>query len=149
LGTISKEVHSLRKKYALSGMKVLQFAFAFKADNEHLPHNYERDYIAYTGTHDNDTTVNWLKKVKGEEREHLTMYFGTSGIDHWKMIRAVIGSVAQIAIIPLQDVLGLDSWARMNTPGTIVGNWKWKLASQELLKEPGEKLKILTSLYGR
>jgi len=149
LGTISKEVHQLRKKYALPGMKVLQFAFASKADNEHLPHNYERDFVAYTGTHDNDTTVNWLQKVRGEEREHLKLYFGTSGIDHWKMIRAVIGSVAQMTIIPLQDVLGLDSSARMNTPGTITGNWKWKLASPELLKEPGEKLKVLTELYGR
>jgi 4-alpha-glucanotransferase len=149
LGTITKEVHQLRKGYGLPGMKVLQFAFASKADNEHLPHNYERDFVAYTGTHDNDTTVSWLQKVKGEERDHLKLYFGTSTIDHWKMIRAVLGSVAQMTIIPLQDVLGLDASARMNTPGTIAGNWKWKLASLELLKEPGEKLKVLTNLYGR
>jgi len=87
--------------------------------------------------------------VKGEEREHLKKYFGTSTIDHWKMIRTVIGSVAQMSIIPLQDVLGLDASARTNTPGTIIGNWKWKLASQDILKEPGEKLKELTTLYGR
>ena len=149
LGTITKEVHHLRKKYHLPGMKVLQFAFASDADNEHLPHNYELDFVAYTGTHDNDTTVNWLKTVKGEERDHLRRYFGASVVDHWKMIRLVLSSVAQMTIIPLQDVLGLDASARTNTPGTIVGNWQWKLASQENLKEPGEKLKELTDLYRR
>jgi len=149
LGTITEEVHQLRKKFSLPGMKVLQFAFASDAENEHLPHNYEHDFVGYTGTHDNDTTANWLKTVKGEERDHLKRYFGTSGIDHWKMIRAVLGSVAQMTIIPMQDVLGLDSSARMNTPGTITGNWKWKLTSIVDCKEQGEKLKELTSLYGR
>lgn len=149
LGTITDEVHQLRKKYALPGMKVLQFAFASDAENEHLPHNYESDFVAYTGTHDNDTTANWLKTVKGEERDHLYRYFGVPKIDHWKMIREVLGSVAQTTIIPLQDVLGLDGSARMNTPGTVVNNWKWKLASADILKEPGKKLKELTVLYGR
>lgn len=149
LGTITKEVHHLRKKYRLPGMKVLQFSFASGADNEHLPHNYELDFVAYTGTHDNDTTVNWLKTVKGEERDHLRRYFGTTGVDQWKMIRAVLGSVAQMAIIPLQDVLGLEASARTNTPGTVVGNWQWKLAAQDALKEQTEKLKEMTSLYGR
>ncbi len=149
LGTITEEVHHLRKKYQLPGMKVLQFAFASDADNDHLPHNYEPDFVAYTGTHDNDTTANWLKKVKGEERDHVKRYFGTSSADHWKMIRAVMGSVAEMTILPLQDVLGLDASARMNTPGTITENWKWKLSSPELLEEPGAKLKMLTELYGR
>ena len=149
LGTITEEVHHLRRKYHLPGMKVLQFAFASDAKNEHLPHNYEADFVAYTGTHDNDTTSNWLKKVKGEEREHLRHYFGTSGIDHWKMIRTVLGSVADMAVIPMQDVLGLDSLARMNTPGTIENNWRWRLSSTIDLKESGEKLKDLTALYNR
>jgi len=149
LGTITEEVHQLRKKYDLPGMKVLQFAFASDAENEHLPHNFELDFVAYTGTHDNDTTTNWLNTVKGEERDHLIRYFGVPKIDHWKMIRAVLGSVAQTTIIPLQDVLGLDGSARMNTPGTIVDNWKWKLASPDILKEAGKKLKELTVLYGR
>ncbi len=149
LGTITEEVHHLRKKYQLPGMKVLQFAFASDAGNDHLPHNYEPDFVAYTGTHDNDTTANWLKKVKGEERDHVKRYFGTSSVDHWKMIRAILGSVAEMTILPIQDVLGLDASARMNTPGTITDNWKWKLASPELLGEPGLKLKMLTELYGR
>ena len=149
LGTITEEVNDLRKKYSLPGMKVLQFAFASDAENEHLPHNYEQDFVAYTGTHDNDTTSNWLKTVKGEERDHLRKYFGTAKMDQSKMIRAVLGSVAQMAILPLQDVLGLDATARMNTPGTIVGNWKWKLTSLDILKENGEWLKEMTELYGR
>jgi 4-alpha-glucanotransferase len=149
LGTITEEVQQLRKKYDLPGMKVLQFAFASDAENEHLPHNFERDFVAYTGTHDNDTTANWLKTVKGVERDHLRRYFGNAGIDHWKMIRAALGSVAQMAIIPMQDVLGLGLTARMNTPGTITGNWKWKLPSFGILEENGEKLKELTRLYGR
>jgi len=149
LGTITEEIHQLRTKYSLPGMKVLQFAFSSEADNEHLPHNYATDFVAYTGTHDNDTTVNWLKMVKGEERDHLKRYFGTSSVDHWKMIRTVLGSVAQMCILPMQDVLGLDGTARMNTPGTIVGNWKWKLASMDNCDEPGQKLKALTALYGR
>ena len=149
LGTITEEVHHLRKKYHLPGMKVLQFAFASDAGNEHLPHNYQSDFAAYTGTHDNDTTSGWIKKVKGEERDHLRRYFGSSSIDHWKMIRATLGSVAKLAIIPLQDVLGLDSSARMNIPGTIESNWKWRVADLNDLRESGEKLKELTALYGR
>jgi 4-alpha-glucanotransferase len=149
LGMITKEVYHLRKKYRLPGMKVLQFAFAAQADNEHLPHNYELDFVAYTGTHDNDTTVNWLKMVKGEEKDHLRRYFGVPFVDHWKMIRAVLSSVAQMSILPAQDVLGLDGWARTNTPGTIVGNWTWKLSTLENLKEQTAKLKELTALYGR
>jgi 4-alpha-glucanotransferase len=149
LGTITEEVHHLRKKYALPGMKVLQFAFASGADNEHLPHNHQADFVVYTGTHDNDTTANWLKTVKGEEREKLREYTGTNRIDHLKMIRMVMGSVAQTAIFPVQDILGLDKSARMNTPGTVIGNWKWKLGSLEGLKENGQWLKELTKLYGR
>jgi 4-alpha-glucanotransferase len=149
LGTITKEVYHLRKKYRLPGMKVLQFAFASTADNEHLPHNYELDFVAYTGTHDNDTTVNWLKMVKGEEKDLMRRYFAVPVVDNWKMIRAVMGSVAQMTILPAQDVLGLDAWARTNTPGTIVGNWQWKLSSLDHLKEQSAKLKELTDLYGR
>ena len=149
LGTITDEVHHLRKKYHLPGMKVLQFAFASDGKNEHLPHNYESDFVAYTGTHDNDTTPGWLKKVKGEEREFLRHYFGTTGIDHWKMIRTVLGSTANTAIIPMQDVFGLNSTARMNTPGTIESNWSWRMTDSEDLKEIGEKLKALTALYNR
>jgi len=149
LGTITKEIHHLRKSFHLPGMKVLQFAFASDSENEHLPHNYETDFVAYTGTHDNDTTANWLKTLSPVEKNHLRRYFDTSDIDHWKLIRAVISSVAEMSIIPLQDILGLDASARMNTPGTILGNWKWRLDNLEDLTEGGQKLKELTVLYGR
>ncbi len=149
LGIITAEVHHLRKKYHLPGMKVMQFGFASTGDNEHLPHNFETDFVAYTGTHDNDTTVSWLKKIKGVERDHLRHYFGTTSVDHWKMIRAVMGSVSMMVVIPLQDLLGLDASARMNTPGTIESNWIWRFSSIDVLKEDGEKLKALTKLYNR
>ncbi len=149
LGTITEEVHQLRKKYNLPGMKVLQFAFSSDGKNEHLPHNFDTDFAAYTGTHDNDTTAGWLKKLKGAERDNLRHYFGTTTTDHWKMIRAVLGSTAKMAVIPVQDLLGLDSSARMNTPGTIESNWKWRLTDLADLTECGEKLKALTNLYNR
>ena len=149
LGTITDEVHTLRKKYNLPGMKVLQFAFASDATNEHLPHNYHEDFVAYTGTHDNDTTANWLKSVKGEEKEFVKKYFGNSKVDSGKMVRIVLSSVAQMAIIPVQDVLSLGAAARMNTPGTIIGNWKWKLTSIDPLLEKSDWLKDMTEVYGR
>ncbi len=149
LGTITEEVHQLRKKFKLPGMKVLQFAFASDSTNEHLPHNYESDFIVYTGTHDNDTTTGWINKVKGEERRLLKTYLGNSTLNHWSMIRSVMGSSAQTAILPLQDILGFDSTARMNTPGTIENNWRWRLSDQVNLKESGEHLKFLTELYNR
>ena len=149
LGSITPEVHHLRKKYHLPGMKVMQFGFASDGKNEHLPHNFETDFVAYTGTHDNDTTASWLKKIKGEERDHVRHYFGATSVDHWKMIRAVMGSVSKMAVIPLQDLLGLDASARMNTPGTIESNWIWRFTSLDDLKEDGEKLKALTALYNR
>lgn len=149
LGTITEEVHHLRKKYKLPGMKVLQFAFSSDAENEHLPHNYKHDFVAYTGTHDNDTTVGWLNTMKGEELAAMKNYFGTTRIDTTTMIRATLGSVAQTAIVPVQDVVGLGPSARMNTPGTIFGNWRWKLASFDILKQKSTWLKELTGIYGR
>lgn len=149
LGSITEEVHHLRKKYHLPGMKVLQFAFTSDADNEHLPHNYRSDFVVYTGTHDNDTTNNWLKTLKGEEKKRMNQYFGDSKTDTLQIIRAVMGSVAQTAILPVQDVLNLGGTARMNTPGTIAGNWIWRLDALDALKEKTEWLKALTTIYGR
>lgn len=149
LGLITEEVQELRRKYFLPGMKVLQFAFAHDATNEHLPHNYHKDFVVYTGTHDNDTTAGWLKSLKKKERSLLSHYLGTGTIDHWRMIRIALSSVAQISIIPMQDVLGLDSTARMNTPGTTKSNWQWRLSPLVPLEKEGQKLKELTLIYGR
>jgi 4-alpha-glucanotransferase len=149
LGTITDEVHHLRQKYNLPGMKVLQFAFADDATNEHLPHHHRADFAAYTGTHDNDTTTGWLKSLKKEEAIHLENYLGNKQPDHWTIIRLALASVAQIAIVPMQDVLGIGSTARMNTPGTIKNNWLWRMPASALQKRNGEKLLKMTILYGR
>lgn len=150
LGTITDEVHALRKKYQLPGMKVLQFAFGAKPSNEHLPHNHAEDFIAYTGTHDNDTTVGWWRSLKGAERQHVLHYVaGNREEKHWRMNRLALASVARLAIIPMQDVMGLGTQSRMNIPGTVDGNWGWRFTRKQVRKSDGEKLLELTRLYGR
>jgi 4-alpha-glucanotransferase len=149
LGTITEEVQALRTKYYLPGMKVLQFAFTGERDNVHLPYNYGNDFVVYTGTHDNDTTAGWLKSLSKKERDQLKQYLGAGAVDSWRMIRVAYSSVAQIAVIPMQDILGLDSSARMNTPGTVKGNWLWRLPEGLDLDKEGEKLKQMTESFGR
>jgi 4-alpha-glucanotransferase len=149
LGLITEEVDRLRKKYALPGMKVLQFAFSEEAGNTHLPHNYANDFVAYTGTHDNDTTAGWLQSLKKEEKQKVQSYLATDELNAWHLIRKAEESVAQLAIIPMQDILGLSGSARMNKPGTTKGNWVWRMDAGLLKKEDGDRLLELTRLYGR
>ncbi|MEI7830823.1 MAG: 4-alpha-glucanotransferase [Prolixibacteraceae bacterium] len=149
LGLITPEVDQLRKEFNLPGMKVLQFAFSADADNTHLPHNYSGDFVAYTGTHDNNTSIGWLKSLKREEKAKVYSYLGTETLDSWNLIRKVEESVAQMAIVPMQDILGLDGNARMNKPGTTKGNWLWRMDPELLKKEQGTHLRELTQLYGR
>jgi len=150
LGTITEEVHALRKKYGFPGMKVLQFAFDSEGENEYLPHNYRTDFVVYTGTHDNNTTRGWWKSLTTEERRKVLQYLQNPKEEkHWQLIRLALSSVAKTAIIPFQDVLGLDERARMNTPGTVDGNWHWRFTSRELHQSHGEKLLKLTRLYAR
>lgn len=149
LGLITEEVDQLRKKYDLPGMKVLQFAFSDEADNTHLPHNYTSDFVAYTGTHDNDTTTGWLQSLNKEEKQQVQSYLGTADLDTWLLIRKVEESVAQLAIVPMQDILELASPARMNKPGTTKGNWLWRMNPALLKKKFSDRLLRLTKLYGR
>ena len=149
LGLITPEVDLLRKKFNLPGMKVLQFAFSSEADNVHLPHNYSADFVAYTGTHDNNTSAGWLQSLKKEERNKVKQYLGNEKSDSWQLIRKVEESVAQMAIIPMQDILSLASPARMNKPGTTKGNWIWRMEPNQLLPELGDKLGAITRLFGR
>ena len=149
LGLITQEVGRLRKKYALPGMKVLQFAFTGNADNTHLPHNYTADFVAYTGTHDNNTATGWLQSLKKEEKQQVQRYFGYEHLDAWHLIRKAEESVAQLAIIPMQDILGLSGSARMNKPGTTKGNWTWRMDTGLPKNEHGVRLLKLTRLYGR
>jgi 4-alpha-glucanotransferase len=150
LGLITPDVEALRKRFGFPGMRVLQFAFDGGADNPHLPHNHTRDSVVYTGTHDNDTTAGWWSKRSGEQSEGVEYYLNAdrAGVPE-AMKRACLGSVAQLAIVPMQDVLGLDSTARLNTPGTTEGNWKWKLPAEGLTAELAEHYRRLNHCFGR
>jgi len=149
LGLITPEVDQLRKKFNLPGMKVLQFAFSDEGDNTHLPHNYAKDFVAYTGTHDNDTTNGWIQKLKKAERLKIQNYLSTEKLDAWHLIRKAEESVAQLAILPMQDILGLSTAARMNKPGTIKNNWIWRMDANLPDKTQTAKLRHLTEIYGR
>ena len=149
LGMITPDVVELRRHGGFPGMKVLQFAFA-DADGPHLPHNYTRDTVVYTGTHDNDTTRGWFEAADEPQRHRALDYLGCAPADvPWAMIRAAHTSVAELAIVPAQDLLALGSEARMNVPATTTGNWTWRLASDALRPETAERLHRLTHLSGR
>ena len=149
LGVITPEVKGAMEDLGLAGMAVLQFAFdGDTGTNPYVPHNHRRDLVLYTGTHDNDTTAGWFKKAGETTVKNLQAYTGReldrlSAVDG--MIRMAMGSVADLAVIPAQDVLGLDSEARMNTPSTTKGNWTWRLNGDIDL----EGIRKMTVLYGR
>ena len=150
LGMITPQVVAMRDQYKFPGMKILLFAFSGDANNPFLPHNYTRNYVAYTGTHDNDTVVGWFNRIQPEEREFVMQYLATDGKNiTWDMIRAVWSSVAVIAIAPLQDVLGLDNSARMNYPSKASGNWTWRMHPQAITPTIQKKLAKMNRLYGR
>jgi 4-alpha-glucanotransferase len=150
LGLITEEVVALRKRIGVPGMRVLQFGFGDKGAHMYLPHRYVENTVAYTGTHDNDTTVGWLKNCSENEKEAASVYFGDSsdGI-HWAMIRAAETSIAKLCVIPLQDVLGLDSDCRMNIPSHPEGNWTWRYRPEDLKPELARKLGDITELADR
>ena len=127
LGLITPEVDALRVELGMPGMKVIQFGFSDKGAHIHLPHRYTLDCVAYTGTHDNDTTLGWWRTAGRGEKDAVAAYIGSVD-DHptWPLIRAVTASVAQIAVVPAQDLLELGSEARMNTPAVADGNWSWR-----------------------
>jgi 4-alpha-glucanotransferase len=150
LGLISADVVELRQKLGLPGMRVLQFAFDSDATNEHLPHNWVTNLVVYTGTHDNDTSLGWYTQLAPATRERVLQYTGSSAADvNWGLIRLAFNSVADLAIVPLQDVLGLGSDSRLNSPGRSSGNWGWRFRSDMLHPEFATRLKQLASLSGR
>jgi len=149
LGHITADVRDLRRQLGLPGMKVLQFGFD-SADSEHLPHNFTRDTVAFTGTHDNDTTVGWLGKLESDKRGSVLDYVGGDGEEaHWDLIRSILTSVADRTIFPMQDVLGLESQHRMNIPGSSGGNWRWRLQPARVDAQTTARLRRLTVLSGR
>jgi 4-alpha-glucanotransferase len=162
LGLITPDVEELRERFGLAGMAILQFAFGdLKSDNPFLPHNYPRRVVAYTGTHDNDTTAGWWAAAAGEgntqdaetlqkERSFAARYLASDGREiHWDFVRAAWSSVADVAIAPAQDLLGEGSEARMNLPGAPNGNWGWRLRPGQPDTAVAERLRELTELYGR
>ncbi len=162
LGVITPEVEAMKVQLGFPGMKVLQFAFNNdpKAD-DHKPHNFPNNCVVYTGTHDNNTVIGWFRDEIGgtttmnseeiiKERQLALKYLGTDGEEiNWDFIRLALASVADAAIIPLQDILGLGSEARMNRPGTREGNWRWRFTFDMLTDDIKSRLKEMTSLYGR
>jgi 4-alpha-glucanotransferase len=150
LGTITPEVVDLLTELGFPGMKVLQFAFGDSGANAYLPHNYEPNAVVYTGTHDNDTTVGWFAALPEEVQHRVRHYLATDGVDvAWDLIRLALGSVADTAILPLQDLLALGSDARMNRPGQPEGNWTWRYHAEQLTPELAARLRQLTELYNR
>jgi 4-alpha-glucanotransferase len=162
LGAVTPAVFALRDRFRLPGIKILQFAFGDDPNAaSFLPHNHPRRGVVYTGTHDNDTTVGWFHDQGGgwstrtpaqteAERAAALRYSGTSGEEiHWDMIRLALASVADLAIIPVQDVLGLGTEARMNRPGTASGNWAWRVGSGALTAAHARRLRGLSETYGR
>ena len=150
LGALTPEVEYLRDAFGFPGMHILQYAFGGDAYNRDLPHNYVKNCVAYTGTHDNDTTLGWYMAADKNARSHCRKYLQTKGREiHWDMIRAAFASVADTAIVPMQDVLGLGSEHRMNLPATESGNWSWRMPANAIRDDLTARLKDLTVLFGR
>ncbi|HTP24291.1 MAG TPA: 4-alpha-glucanotransferase, partial [Anaeromyxobacteraceae bacterium] len=162
LGVITPEVEALRHRFGFPGMAILQFAFGKDPQADSFkPHNYGRDLVAYTGTHDNDTTLGWWASKAGAasirtaediaaERAHAMAYLATDGSEmNWVLIRGVYASVADLAMAPLQDLLGLGSEARMNIPAVASGNWRWRCEEGALAPEVARRARALAQLYGR
>jgi len=159
LGLITPEVEDLMARYDFPGMAILQFGFDGDADAGFLPHNYVPELVAYTGTHDNDTVVGWWTNTASTQsadavaraHQYCRQYLAFKNEDdiHWAFTRALFGSVAGLAIVPLQDLLGLGAEARMNTPGLGDGNWAWRFRAENLTKDLAHRLKLVTEIYGR
>jgi 4-alpha-glucanotransferase len=162
LGAVTPAVFALRDRFGFPGIKILQFAFGSDPyAYTFLPYNFDRRAVVFTGTHDNDTTVGWFNDQGGgwstrtpaetdAERAAVLAYLGTTGDEiHWDMIRLAFASVANLAVAPVQDVLGLGSEARMNRPGNATGNWVWRLPPGALDAVHAERLAMMTTTYGR
>lgn len=150
LGLITPDVIELREATGFPGMKIVQFAFGGDGSHEFLPHNFSANVVAYTGTHDNDTAVGWWKNAPQRDRTFAAAYLGATDHDvHWPMMRATANSPARTVVFPMQDILGLGSEHRMNTPGTCDGNWQWRFTWHEVGEEPGKRLAAMTAVSGR
>lgn len=151
LGFLTDSVIELVKKCGYPGMKILQFAFDSREESDYLPHNYERNSVVYTGTHDNDTILGWYKGFPKKDKEFAKRYLNISSEKdiEWEFIRAALASVSDTAVIPMQDYLGLGTEARINIPSTLGINWKWRMGAKDCNKKLATKIQKLCKLYGR
>lgn len=152
LGFLTDSVRKLVKDSGFPGMKVLQFAFDSREESDYLPHNYDSNSSVYTGTHDNDTTVGWFKKLDEHDKQFACEYLGIKPDEKhvaWKFIRLAMGSVSDLCVIPMQDYLELDSSARINMPSTLGGNWVWRMKSNAINDKLADEIYKVTKTYGR
>ena len=151
LGFLTDSVIRLVRDTGYPGMKILQFAFDSRESGDYLPHNYTKNTVLYTGTHDNETTMGWYKTLKKEDKALANKYLNVKGGKnfYWDFIRTALASVSDTVVIPMQDYLGLGSEARMNIPSTLGCNWKWRLQKEQLTDELSEKILDMTKTYGR
>jgi len=153
LGFLTDSVLELVKKTGYPGMKVLEFAFDSREESDYLPHNYDKNCLVYTGTHDNQTLHSWYETIPLEDKElanaYLNNYHSELSEIHWDFIRLAQQSVAKLCIIPVQDYLGLGHEARMNTPSTLGNNWKWRMYQGEITEDLILKIRTIEKIYGR
>ncbi len=151
LGFLTPSVHQLLKDSGFPGMKVIQFAFDSREGSDYLPHTYPKNCVVYTGTHDNETTMGWFKTAPKESIKYAIEYLNLTKEEgyNWGMMRAAWSSVADMAIVPMQDLLGLGSEARMNEPSTLGKNWKWRATADQIDNKLAKKLYKYTEMYGR
>ncbi len=153
LGFLTQSVVELVHKTGYPGMKILEFAFSPEGDSEYLPHNYDRNCVVYTGTHDNDTIRGWYEGQNNETEEFCNRYLQLGHYNHrnihWAFVCAALGSVADTAIIPMQDYLGLGGEARINTPSTLGSNWQWRMKKNAFTSKLAAQIKEATKTYGR
>lgn len=153
LGFLTDSVRELVKKTDYPSMKVLEFAFDFRGESDYLPHNYDKNCVVYTGTHDNETIKGWYHSIAWEDKEFSLRYLNNGKTEeneiHWDFIRLAQQSVADLCIIPVQDYLGLGNEARINRPSTLGDNWKWRIDEGEITPELIQEIRMITKLYGR
>lgn len=150
LGAMTLEVENLRDTFGIPGMRILQYAFGGDASSRDLPHNYNQNSVVYTGTHDNDTTAGWYRSAAKNVKHHCRTYLKANGREiSWDMTRAAFSSVADTAIVPAQDLLGLGNEARMNLPCGRGPNWQWRLRDAQLNEDITQRLRDLTETFGR
>ena len=151
LGFLTESVHKLLEDSGFPGMKVIQFAFDSREGSDYLPHTYSSHCVVYTGTHDNDTVIGWIKTAPKESVKFAKEYLNLTKEEgyNWGMMRAAWSSVADMAIVPMQDLLGLGSEARINIPSTLGENWKWRAKADQITDKLAKKLYRYTEMYGR